>query len=75
MSTERVAMHIAFSANTQSWMSSLNFIQSTNCFIFGIVAALCKLVPKTNRHEQNDVQVPTEKRYNMGSYWFIVIVF
>ena len=42
---------------------------------FGIVTAFCKLVPKTNRHVQNDMQVTAEKRYTMGSYWFIEIIF
>ena len=49
------------------------FKQPTNCFIFGIpgvVTAFCKLLPKTNCHIQNDIQVPAENHYKMGSYLF-----
>ena len=47
-----------------------NFKQPTNWFIFlGIVTASRMLVPKTNRHAQNNMQMPAEKGYIMGSYW------
>ena len=47
---------------TWTCFDTRNHKQPTNCFIVGIVTAFCKLVPKTNRYVQNDVQVPAEKR-------------
>ena len=52
-----------------------NFKRPTNWFIFGIVTAFCKLLPKTNCHIQSDIQVPAENQYKVGSYWYISITF
>ena len=52
-----------------------NFKRPTNCSSVDTVTAFCKLIPKTNRHVRNDVQMSAEERYNMGIYLFIQKVY